>query len=542
MKVVTAEEMQKIDSSSINETGIPGEVLMGYAGKAIADHILLELEEVKRVAVLSGTGNNGGDGMVIAYFLARESIDVTLYVTGSEDKISATSAIYYNICKNAGITIVHLDDSSDIAASGIDKKELCVDAMLGTGFKGEPRGVIGRLIEYINDIEIVVLSVDMPSGLPSNGDGPQGAAILADMTVTIALPKISLVTWPGLNYAGRVYLVDIGFPTELLQSDDIRCELIDKDYMRTHFYLPVDPDMHKGQRGHLLIAAGFDGMEGAAILTSMAAFEMGLGLGSLVTTEKSRNIIAGTVPELITHDFHSDVFTDAIQVPVNDVSDIEKNSKDLKTLYTEMDVIIQRVLSGRTYDAIVLGPGLGRSLLSHAFFVSMLKALNQNDMRKLVIDGDGLYHLAMSNHLVKQYILSSWVITPHFKEASRLTGVDVETLKKNRVQAAQKLAQKMGMVALLKGPATVISNGKDSLINTTGNESLATAGSGDVLTGVIGSLLAQGHGPLSAAAAGTYIHGAAADIYVNAHNAQIMKARDVVDNIRNVLDTMFTIE
>ena len=536
MKVVTAEEMQRIDRVTIDEIGIPGEVLMGYAGKSIADHILEHIPMARSVAVISGTGNNGGDGMVIAYFLARQPIHVTLYVTGPAEKLSPSSAIYYNACKNSGINIVHIDDKSDLSTTGIDTHELCVDAMLGTGFKGEPRGVIGRLIDYINDIEIAVLSVDMPSGVPSNGNEPEGSAILADCTITIGLPKISLVTWPGINYAGIVYLVDIGFPTGLLESDDIKCALIDEEYMNTHFYLPVDPDMHKGQRGHLLMAAGFDGMEGAAILTAMSAFETGLGLGSLLTTERSRNIIAGTVPELITHDMHSDVFADAILVPVRDETDVEKYQKDLNTLYTEMDVIIQRLLDGRTYNSVVLGPGLGRTLLSHAFFVSMLKALHENDIRRLVLDGDGLFHLAMARHAVKDYIMPSWIITPHFMEASRLTGIEVAELKRNRVESAEKLAEITGMIALLKGPATVVSDGNNTYINTTGNEALATAGAGDVLTGIIGSLLSQGHGPVSAAAAGAYIHGAAADLYVEKHRAEIMKARDIIDFIRPVLD------
>ncbi len=536
MKVVTAEEMQNIDRITINETGIPGEVLMGYAGKEIAEHILEYIPMARRIAVLSGTGNNGGDGMVIAYFLSRQPVHVTLYVTGPPEKLSPTSSIYYTACKNSGITIVHLDENSDLSMSGIDTHELCVDAMLGTGFKGEPRGVIGKLIDYINDIEIAVLSVDMPSGVPSNGDEPEGAAILADCTITIGLPKISLVTWPGINYAGVVYLVDIGFPTALLESDGIRCELIDDEYMNTHFYLPVDPDMHKGQRGHLLMAAGFDGMEGAAILTAMSAFETGLGLGSLLTTERSRSIIAGTVPELITHHMPTGVLADAVLVQVNDESDIEKHEKDLNTLYTEIDVVIQRLLDGRTYNSVVLGPGLGRTLLSHAFFVSMLKALHENDIRRLVMDGDGLFHLSIARHMVKDYIMPSWIITPHFMEASRLIGIDVDEMKRNRVASAEKLAEMTGMVSLLKGPATVVSDGNNTYINTTGNESLATAGAGDVLTGIIGSLLAQGHGPVSAAAEGAYIHGAAADLHVEKHKAAIMKARDVIDNIRPVLD------
>jgi len=525
MKVVTAEEMQKIDRITIEELGIPGEVLMGYAGKSIADFIHKNLKDVNKIAVFSGTGNNGGDGFVIAYLIYNTGYCVDIFLTGKIEKISETSKIYYDICKNSGISIIETDE--DLSRINIDKYCLIVDAMLGTGFKGTPRGPVHKAIEKINERNYRstrLLSVDLPSGLPSDGEAPLGAVVNADYTVTIGLPKLSCVTWPGKKYIGELIITDIGFPVSLTESEDLGVELMDHDYAQSIFNNKEDIDTHKGIKGHLLIIGGFDNMEGAIILTAKAAFETGVGLATLLTTPNARKIIAGKIPELITASIDSSVFE------VNpDRKKIEQNiENDLDTFFSKR----------KKFDALVIGPGMGRNDLSMILFNKIMDKLEKYNIHRLLVDGDGLFYLAdyLKNNTLPKKV--SVVITPHFLEASRFTNKAVEKIKDNRVQSAVELSQLTGAVALLKGPSTIITRGDKTLINSSGNPALATAGSGDVLSGIIGALLLKDLSPINSAGLGAYIHGLAADCYQENHKTPGMKAGDIIKNIRDAVKSI----
>jgi hydroxyethylthiazole kinase-like uncharacterized protein yjeF len=308
MKVVTAEEMQKIDRITIDDIGIPAEVLMGYAGKSIADYIVDRIfndlnPRLKRIAVFCGTGNNGGDGFVIAYFLFNKGFDVNIYIAGIIEKISAASNVYLNICKKCNMIIALVKD--DLNTITLEKYDLIVDALLGTGFKGVPRGVVKDSIIKINNAGVNILSVDLPSGLPSDGEAPEGEVVKADYTVTIGLPKVSLVTHPGKQYTGNLHVSDIGFPSALTNSSDLMIDLLDSDYVKAHLSLLKDADSYKGDAGHILLVGGFDSMEGAIIMSAVSAFETGAGLATLLTTSQARHIIAGQIPELMTRTLNS---------------------------------------------------------------------------------------------------------------------------------------------------------------------------------------------------------------------------------------------
>lgn len=520
MKVATAGQMQEIDRITIEKNGIPGEVLMGYAGKSIADYIQCNLKNVKKTAVFCGTGNNGGDGFVIAYFLTNAGYNADVYLSGIKGKVSKTADVYLKVCLNSGINIIEVNDEN---LNSIDVKgyDLIVDSLLGTGFQGSVRGIIKSIIEKINESGVKTLSVDIPSGLPPDGEAPGGAVVRADYTVTIGLPKISLVTYPGRDYTGVLHVADIGFPASLTESDKLCSELVDGDYAGEKLNFTDDPDTHKGRKGHLLIIGGFDYMEGAAIMTARAALETGTGLITLLTTPGARSVTAGRIPELITGSiFRSDA---ACHDSMND----KESLRDVETGLSEF------FNSERKYDVLVIGPGMGRSLMSQTVFNTVLSNLERYGIKRILIDGDGLYHLSEYLRSGKLTGKAGFVITPHFMEASRLLGKPVDQIRNSRLKHAVELSNRTGAVALLKGPCTIISDGNKNLINTSGNPSLATAGSGDVLSGIIGALLLRKADILDAAGIGAYIHGLAADIAVNKYPC--LKATDITEFIREAV-------
>ncbi len=511
MKAVTAEQMREIDRAAIEEYGIPGVVLMGFAGRAVFEQIQEQYPAITRAAVFAGGGNNGGDGFIAAYLLSNAGVETTVYFSGSREKMSESSATYYELCVNAEIRIIETGTGqvSSVVLTGTD---LIIDAILGTGFEGKPRSPVAELIDIINSSGIPVVSIDVPSGLPSDGKGPESSAsaVRADLTVTMGLPKLSLVTFPGRDYAGRVIVADIGFPSHLSEPAGDDAEVMDEEFYHRHYTAlasaATGEDINKTDRGHLLLVGGFDGMEGAIMMTAMGALETGTGLVTLITTEQARAVIAGKIPELIT--------------------------RGISEQYPEDD--LREILEARRYDALVIGPGMGRDPLSEKIFRMILEHPGKG-VKSILIDGDGLYHFAQMKDIKVSPGTAAGVITPHMMEASRISGHSLEKIQNDRLQEAHSLAESTGMVAVLKGPGTIVAREKKVLINSTGNRTLATGGTGDILSGIIGSLLLSGMDPLYAAGIGVYIHGAAADLFVRRNGRIAMKATDILPLIREIL-------
>ena len=299
-------------------------------------------------------------------------------------------------------------------------------------------------------------------------------------------------------------VAEIGFPSVLLEAESLKVETIDGPFVKKRLEgLEPSADINKNDNGHLLLAGGFDGMEGAIMMTAMAAFENGTGLATLLTTEKAREIIAGRIPELITR-----------ALP----------SGDIRALTPEL-------LAGRRYDVLVIGPGMGRTETARDFFTAVMDALPVSGIGRVLIDGDGLYHLAgwLREHSLDANI--DYVITPHFMEASRLTGISVEEIGRDRLEAARKCAAMTGAVVLLKGPASIVTDGSRTFVNTSGNPALAAAGSGDVLSGVIGSFLLRKITAVEAASIGCHVHGRAADLLAQS-GRETIKATDLIPYLR----------
>lgn len=527
MKAVTAAEMREIDRITINETGIPEIVLMCLAGRAVADRVLSMGAWIRKVAVFAGPGNNGGDGYVAAYFLHNAGKEVHLIRVPAEVPRSESSRLYQRLCQAVGIAEL---DLSGVTGSDdeLGTYDCLVDALLGTGFSGPLRGETEFAVRLINDSDIPVVAVDIPSGLGADGEAPAGEAIIADETVTMGLPKISLVTYPGKEFAGRVTVADIGFPSALADADSLKTELVDEAFFTSRGIPEIelsyrsDEDAHKGSRGTLLVLGGFDGMEGAALLSARAAFETGIGLGVLFTTESARSAVAGAVPELITASIASGGDGTALSDDV-------------------IDEALERARSGRRIDALVIGPGIGRTAFSARVFSRAVVRAAGWGVRKGLIDGDGLYHLSglpAGNSLDKGI---EWIVTPHFKEASRLAGMSVQEIANHRISAAETVARKYQCVALLKGPASIISDGKRNYVVTSGNQALATAGSGDVLSGIIGALLLRRLSAVDAAASGAWLHGTAADIHRGNDVHAVMKSTDILNRIRGSMALLLDI-
>jgi NAD(P)H-hydrate epimerase len=297
-----------------------------------------------------------------------------------------------------------------------------IDSLIGTGFKGVLRGMPLKAAILINRSKSPVVSVDVPSGLSSDGEVPEGEVVKADYTITMGLPKISLVTYPGKEYCGELIIADIGFPPSLTDNEDIKIELLDVEYMKATDISAESDDIHKTDKGNTLIVGGLAGMEGAAILTAAAMFKTGTGLVTIATTETSRQIIAGKVPELMT-----------TSLP-------EKPDKES----------VADLLKTKKYTALIIGPGLGRDAYAESVFSFVIDSVAECGIRKIIIDGDGLYHLVSYIKEKKLAAGISWIITPHFMEASRISGVSIEKLKNNRFQSCKMISEDTGCITVLK--------------------------------------------------------------------------------------------
>jgi NAD(P)H-hydrate epimerase len=505
IKAVTSGEMRKIDRIAIEEFGIPASVLMNNAGRSAASYIQKKFNE-REIIIFCGSGNNGGDGFTAAYYLANAGLSPVIYLSGKKNTISETSKIFMNLCVKLNVPIHEIEENS-INTIRIPRESIIVDAVLGTGSTDSPRGIPLEFIRLINRASGFVVSIDIPSGLSSDGEYPPGEFVTADITITIGLPKISLVTYPCKPFCGEIIIEDIGFPSTLTSNTDLKVSLIDDNYFKTLNIFTAGSDTHKGERGHTLIIGGFDNMEGAALLAASALFHTGCGLVTIGTTSESRRIIAGKIPEAMTF-------------PLPDNPDSH---------------LIDEFFQKGKFTSMIIGPGLGRTSYSEGIFKKIIDLLNQNFFKRVLIDGDGLFHLAEYLKDRKLPDNAGFIITPHLLEASRILGKSVELIKRNRLESCKELAEKTGCITILKGPASIVSDGNISFINTTGNPGLATAGSGDVLSGIIAAVMNMDISLIDAASAGVFIHGASADIFSKNAEPFTMCATDIIKNIRTAL-------
>jgi ADP-dependent NAD(P)H-hydrate dehydratase / NAD(P)H-hydrate epimerase len=461
----TAAQTRALDHCAIRDHGIPGSVLMSRAAQAAFRHLLELWPEPGRVQVLCGTGNNGGDGFLIADLAHKRGINVTVFQVGDAAKIGGDALIARQQALANGVKIVPFGKEPPVAEGVI------VDALLGTGLGGDVRGAYADAIAAINACNVPVLAVDIPSGLCADTGRVLGTAVRADITVTFIALKRGLFTLQAPDYTGTIQFSDLEVPPAVYEAVPAVCQRLELEPLLDH--LPPRPaTAHKGLYGTVLVAGGDYGFAGAASLAAEAALRCGAGLVQVATRAEHVAALVARTPEVMPRAVDGgDDFAPMLAVA----------------------------------DVLVVGPGLGQSPWS-----AELLRLGLATGKPLVLDADGLNLLAAG---VPGDVppLGNRVFTPHPGEAARLLGCSTAEVQSDRFAAVLALQQRYGGVMVLKGNGTLVCNGEVTLLCDYGNPGMASGGMGDVLSGVIGALLAQHLPPLEAAALGVCLHGAAAD-------------------------------
>jgi ADP-dependent NAD(P)H-hydrate dehydratase / NAD(P)H-hydrate epimerase len=498
LKVAFAEQMKKIDRVSQDEFGISGSILMERAAIAVMEVVESYCKNLsdKRIYICCGKGNNGGDGFALARLLTEKAANVIVVLAFERNSLQGLAAQNLELALRFGVRLVQWPEINPIELQGAD---IIVDALLGTGAVGKPSGLVAEMIDAINNSGKPVVAVDLPSGISVDDGQVNDIAIKADFTVTFGLPKPGLLCYPGAEYAGELIVKQIGFPKQLLEDQTINLNLLTGPEISQ--ILPKRPyTAHKGTNGNLLVIGGSAGMTGAVALASMAGLRIGCGLVTagvrldLEFSEKPAEVIVMHWPELIRCWDH--------------------------------------------FQSFVFGPGL--SVIEDG--ASLLFELVEHIKAPLVIDADGLNLLAINPKLYKDF-KQPIVLTPHPGEMSRLTGMTVTEIQADRIGVARRYAAEWQVTIVLKGARTIIAapDGR-TFINPTGNPGMATAGTGDVLAGMIGGLIAQGLDVNDAAIAGVYLHGLAGDIVASSLGLVGMTASDVIAAIPNATKKVLTIE
>ncbi len=515
MKIPDAGTMRDIDRAATERYGVLGLQLMENGGRGVAEAVKRELSASSmngRVVIATGKGNNGGDGYVAARHLKNSGLNVTVFSVAPVEELKGDAAINAQAWLKMGGEVRTLKSDGDVkdCASAFRHSSVIVDAIFGIGLASPVKGAAAKVIELINGLARKVVAVDVPSGIDATTGAVLGCAVRAGVTATMALPKLGLYTYPGREYAGRVEIVDIGLPAQLLTDEHIRWNLLCREDVRG-LLRPRARDTHKSACGHLLVVAGSPGKTGAAYMTAMGAMRAGAGLATLALPKGLNAAMEAKTIEVMTE-------------PLPESVDGALDEASFEA--------VQRIAKGKT--AIAAGPGLGNTDGAYRLMERMVKETEA----PLVIDADGLNAFIGRLELLKDS-RRRMVLTPHPGEAARLLDARPSEIQSDRVGAAKTLASMSGATVVLKGASTVIATPEgDIYINPTGNPGLSTAGTGDVLAGMIGGLVAQGYPPLTAACAATYAHGLAADRIREARGEAGMMAADLLPIIPEVLNTL----
>ncbi len=487
MKVLTAEQMQSVDRRTIEEIGLPGVVLMENAGRGVAEEIAQHFTTAgsSRALILAGKGNNGGDGYVIARHLLDRGWDVKTMVLAEREAIKGDAALHLSILDNCGGEIVFVLDDESLAGAfaDVDASTVLVDALFGTGLTKPVQGLYLKAITWLNQQSSPVVAVDIPSGIDSSTGRVLGVAVNAALTVSFAFAKVGQVSYPGAGLVGDLVVIDIGIPEQVAGQVTTDCLLIDA--AEAERLLPIrSSDGHKGTFGHLLVVAGSTGKCGAAVMAAESGLRGGAGLVTLACPQSVQPTIASCLTEVMT-------------APLVDLNG--------EVSLQAFDALL-KLVEGK--QALAVGPGLGLGKETS----DLVCRLVQDSGLPMVLDADGLTALCGQLHIFERQADRQLVLTPHPGELARLTGLSIAEIQADRFAVARDFAVRHGVVLVLKGARTLIASPDGRVhINNSGHAGLASAGMGDVLTGLIGSLLAQGLDALNAATLAVYLHGLAAD-------------------------------
>jgi ADP-dependent NAD(P)H-hydrate dehydratase / NAD(P)H-hydrate epimerase len=511
--IFTAAEMRALDARAIRELGIPGGRLMDAAGSGAAGLIARWLTPIRgrHVVVVCGKGNNGGDGFVVARRLRARGAVVQVFLTARREEVQGDAAEALAGWRGR---VEAIDAGPDPGAlvRALERADVVVDALLGTGLTGPARGQVAVAIEAINEAGrrgVPVLALDLPSGLGSDGGALLGPTVKATRTITFAGLKRSLLLHPAAANAGPVDVVDIGVPaTEVVRG--ITTWRLEGADVRRHFP-PREADAHKGRFGHLLIVAGSLGKTGAAVLAGRAALRSGVGLCTIAAPASQQPIVAAQVPEYMTEA-------------------LPETAAGTLALAAREGIL---ELAHRT-DAVALGPGLSL----HPETQELARALIVEVERPLVADADALSALAGHLDLLRR-VLGPRALTPHPGEMARMLGVGIDLVQGDRLEITRSFGRDHRLGLALKGAGTVIAGSDGRVaVNPTGNPGMAKGGSGDVLTGIVGALLARGLDPVAALEAGCYLHGLAGDLTAAEQGEVAMIAGDIIEKLPAALQAL----
>jgi len=509
MKIVSTNEIRDLDRLTIKEYGVPGFLLMERAGRGVADGVIRLFRDYnltgEKALLIAGHGNNGGDAFVAARFLKEDGFAVQVLLAGEKAKLRGDALNHFKKMARHKIPFKELKTENDWYKLAADKNfspAVVVDGILGTGLEGKARGVAAAAIRFINELSknILVIAIDIPSGLNSDTGSAEGEAVRADLTLTMGLPKRGLIEQGALEYVGRLEVVDIGFPSALIGKIKSDMELISSADISPLF--PRRPrNSHKGNYGHLLIMGGAEGYSGAMTLAALAAVRSGVGLVTVVVPERLVPVVARTVPEAMVH-----------------------GAPETKS--GSLDSVCWKEWKKRLgeFNAILAGPGMTR----HAATFRLVEMILRDSKIPVVLDADALnvFEGKASKLSARREKL---VITPHPGEMARLMGISAAQVQSNRFAVAKKAALLTRSTTVLKGAGTLIAEKDKPLqINMTGNPGMSAGGMGDVLAGLLGGFLAQGMKPFAAARASVYLHGRAGDLAAGKSTEQTLIARDLI--------------
>ncbi len=495
MKIFKLSQVQELDKYTIENEPITSIDLMERAASAIFDSIRKEFDKSSKFNIVVGSGNNGGDGFVVARLLHMVGNEVCVHYCEFTPSISED-------CKTNLERFQNLDGSKfSIITSAeelrVDSNEVIIDALFGSGLTREVSGVFGDVVKQINNSKNTVLAIDIPSGLFGEDNRTnKGAIVNADITYALEFPSLSLLYPENFKYSKSFQIIPIGLCKEAIDKTKTDYSLLSLDGIK-QIFKTRDRVSHKGTYGHALLVAGSYGMAGAAVLAAKACVRSGVGLVSVHVPQKLVGVLQNSIPEAM------------LDVDVN-----EFNNSDVEDIYK--------------YSVIGIGPGIGTSDKTHA----MLKKIIPICTRPIVIDADGLNILAKDKNLLGN-LKPNTIITPHPKEFERLFGEF--TSSEDRLEFMQQYSVEKRIIVILKGANTCISLPNGELIfNVIGNPGMATGGSGDVLTGIITALLAQDYSVSDAAKIGVYVHALAGDFAKEVKGETALIASDIIDNLGTV--------
>ncbi|NLJ81461.1 MAG: NAD(P)H-hydrate dehydratase [Firmicutes bacterium] len=505
MPILTGPEMRAAEEAVFKELGLSPLLLMENAGAKIVEVLQREFGplEGKKIHILAGPGNNGGDGLVAARHLLLKGARPKVYLVGDFQKSTPENRTNLNLLRQLSLDLftVGSRQASKLKFS-LNLADLIVDALVGTGFSGKLRKDLESLVGLINAIQRPVVSVDVPTGVDASTGAVGNTAVRADCTVNLGALKVGCLLYPGQAYAGENHLVDLGVPLRL--GPKINRFLLGAESLS---WLPKrEPWGHKGTFGHVLVVAGSLNMAGAAALCGQAVLRGGAGL------------VTVAVPRSAARRFPPDELM-VIPLPETEQGVLSSQSKPY----------LQELLEKK--DVLVLGPGLSRQ----GEVISVGQEVLRSWQGPAVIDADGLG--ALTGEFLNSVSFQQrkkWVLTPHPGEMGALLGMLPFSVNENRLGIGKKFAAEWGVNLVLKGAPTLVFGKEKTYINSTGNHGLATGGTGDILAGLIGALLAQGMEPIKAAAAGVYIHGLAADLAAGQGKRGLI-ASDCLPKIREIL-------